>query len=172
VTRRARKEGPLEPPELEEAALRYLDRFDCSVQKLRLYLRELVRRRGGDVARLAEHAEMLLERYQQSGVLDDARFARNLGERMQERGASRRMIVAKLRARGIASTTAEAAASRSPESELAAARAVVRRRRLGPHRPEAERLPHRRRDLATLARAGFDHEVAAKALGYGSDEDF
>ena len=40
--------GPLEPRELEEAALRYLDRFDCSEKKLRMYLGSVIRRRGGD----------------------------------------------------------------------------------------------------------------------------
>jgi regulatory protein len=48
----------------------------------------------------------------------------------------------------------------------------VRRRRLGPHRPEAERQENRRRDLAALARQGFDHETAIRALGHGSDDEF
>jgi len=172
VTGRAQREKPLEPKDLEEAALRYLNRFDCSVKKLRRHLLDLVRRRGGDLTSLTEHLDVLLERYQKSGLLDDTRFAKNLGERLKERGGSRRMIVAKLRARGIETPEAEAAVPRSAESELAAARALVRRRRLGPHRPEAERLENRRRDLATLARAGFSHEVATKALGYGHEDDF
>jgi regulatory protein len=67
---------------------------------------------------------------------------------------------------------AEASVATSPRAELEAARAYVRRRRLGPHRPESERLENRRRDLAALARHGFDHETAVRALGYGGDDDF
>jgi SOS response regulatory protein OraA/RecX len=70
-----RAAGPLEPSDLEAAALRYLNRFDCSVQKLRTHLAGLVRRRGGDRVALEEHLATLLTRYQASGVLNDARFA-------------------------------------------------------------------------------------------------
>ena len=169
---KARAPGPLEPHELEAAALRYLNRFDCSVQKLRRHLASLVRRRGGDRAALEAHLETLLARYQASGVLNDARFAENLAGRLQERGGSRRAIVEKLRRRGITSGVAQAAVVTSAQSELEAARAYVRRRRLGSFRPEEERRENRRRDLAALARTGFDHETAIRALGYGSDEDF
>jgi regulatory protein len=172
VTRRVQKPGPLEPHQLEEAALRYLNRFDCSVQRLRQHLSRLIRRRGGDLEALSTRLDGLLARYRENGLLDDARFARNLGARLQERGASRRLVVAKLRARGIASGDAETAIPRSTQAELEAARALVRRRRLGPYRAEADRQTMRRRDLATLARAGFDHDTAAKALGYGREDDF
>ncbi|HEX6274711.1 MAG TPA: RecX family transcriptional regulator [Polyangiaceae bacterium] len=168
---KARERKPLTARELEDAALRYLNRFDCSVDKLRKHLRGLVRRRGGDAA-LGEHIEMLLERYRASGLVNDERFAGNLTERLQSRGASRRMVVQKLRLRGVARDVAEAAARSSPASELEAARAYARRRRLGPHRPEAERAANRHRDLAALARQGFDHDTASRALGYGADEDF
>jgi regulatory protein len=121
---------------------------------------------------LEEHLGVLLTRYQASGVLNDERFAGNLAERLQERGGSRRAIVEKLRRRGVTSGVAQAAVVTSPGSELEAARAYVRRRRLGPFRPEAERQPNRRRDLAALARTGFDHETAIRALGHGSDDEF
>jgi regulatory protein len=172
VTPKARPKGPLEPAELEALALRYLNRFDCSVQKLRTHLRQTIRRRGGDREELERRLEALLERYQASGVLNDERFAGNLAERLKTRGSSHRAIVQKLRQRGVSSVVADASVSRSPGAELEAARAYVRRRRLGPHRPEAERQENRRRDLAALARQGFDHETAVRALGHGSDDDF
>ncbi len=167
----ARDAGPFTPEALEEATLRYLNRFDCSVEKLRSYMRTLVRRHGGDAALLA-HGETLLERYRASGVLDDGRFAKNLAERMRGRGTSRRMLKKKLLARGIGRDVADEVARSSPESDLEAARAFARRRRIGPYRPEADRNANRRRDLAALARQGFDHDTALRALGYGSDEDF
>jgi len=172
LTPKGRAKGPLQPADLEAIALRYLNRFDCSVQKLRTHLRQAVRRRGGDQAVLESHAEALLARYQASGVLNDERFAGNLAERLQGRGGSRRAIVQKLRQRGIPSSVAEASIGKTPGAELEAARAFVKRRRLGPFRPEAERLENRRRDLAALARTGFDHETAIRALGHGSDDDF
>jgi regulatory protein len=172
VRGRAKPKGPLEPRELEEAALWYLNRFDCSVQKLRTHLGGVIRRRGGDVPALLAHVDALLERYRASGLLNDERFAKNLSRQLTDRGKSRRAIVQKLRMRGIAASVVDDVVPKSAESELEAARALVKRRRLGPFRPEAERLENRRRDLAALARAGFDHGTAARALGYGNDEDF
>jgi regulatory protein len=166
-----KKDAPLTERALEEAALRYLNRFDCSVEKLRKHLGALIRRRGGDPA-LKGHVDALLERYRASGLLDDARFAENLAGRLRSRGTSRRMVIQKLRLRGIARETAETIARSVPNADLESAVAYARRRRLGPHRPEAERAANRRKDLATLARAGFDHDVAVRALGYGTDEDF
>jgi len=164
--------GPLAPSELEEAALRYLNRFDCSASKLKTHLGALIRRRGGDSNALGAHVDALLERYRASGMLDDARFAENLSASLKSRGKSRRAIVAKLRVRGISSSIAETAVPKSSASELEAAEALVKRRRLGRFRPEAERQEYRRKDLAALARAGFDHEVAVRALGAGRDDDF
>ena len=166
-----RERGPLTPQALDDAALRYLNRFDCSVSKLRRHLRELVRKRGGD-ASLADHIEAMLERFRGSGLLNDERFANHLAGGLKSRGASRRMVEQKLRARGVERDVAQTAARESPGSDLDAARAYVRRRRLGPHRPEAERATNRRKDLAALARQGFDHDTATRALGYGADDDF
>jgi len=170
--RAKKKPAPLEPGTLEEAALRYLNRFDCSVQKLRTYLRGLIRRRGGDAEVLSEHIESLLTRYQESGLLNDERFATRLGESMQSRGRSRRAVIAKLRGRGIGAGIAEAAVPKSAENELEAAKELVRKRKLGPFRKPEERAEKRQRDLGTLARAGFDHETAKRALKYGGEEDF
>jgi SOS response regulatory protein OraA/RecX len=75
VTPKARPKGPLEPAELEARALSYLNRFDCSVQKLRTHLRQVIRRREGDREELEQKLEALLERYQASGLLNDERFA-------------------------------------------------------------------------------------------------
>ncbi|HET9953095.1 MAG TPA: RecX family transcriptional regulator [Polyangiaceae bacterium] len=65
------------------------------------------------------------------------------------------------------------AARSSGSAELEAAREFVRKRRIGPHRPEPERAPNRRKDLAKLARAGFDFDTACSALGgHFSEDDF
>ena len=166
-----REAEALTPEKLEAAALRYLNRFDCSVDKLRRHLRSLIRKRKGDGA-LVDHAERLLERYRASGLLNDERFAKNLAERLQSRGASRRLVEQKLRTRGIAKDLAQGVARESPGSELDAARAFVRRRRLGPFRPEAERAAKRHKDLAALARQGFSHDIASRALVHGDEDDF
>jgi regulatory protein len=172
---RAKKPRPkaeLNEAALEEAALSYLNRFDCSVEKLKKQLVAVVKRRGGEPAQFKSHIAALLERYQRSGLLNDERFAARLTMRLRERGASRRAILMKLRLRGVPASVAEASVGSGREGELESAKAYARRRRLGPHRPETEREANRRRDLAALARAGFDHDTAVRAIGYGADDDF
>ncbi|HVK65693.1 MAG TPA: RecX family transcriptional regulator, partial [Polyangium sp.] len=73
---------------------------------------------------------------------------------------------AALSAQGIAAATIDAAlAGEDAEVELDAARAFVKRRRLGPHRASAEaREAEREKDLARLGRAGFSFAVALRAL--------
>ena len=62
----------------------------------------------------------------------------------------------------MAAELAKNAQPRDPAAEDAAAAIHVRRRRLGPFRTAADTPEQRKRELASLARAGFSHEVARR----------
>ena len=162
---------------LEAAALRYLERFDCSTARLKKVLTERVSKaaRAGveEAAAAPAIIEQILERYQSSGLINDQRFAQNFAERQRDRGASRRMIEQKLRQRGISAELVQQVFPRgeSMKSELEAAQAFARRRRLGPHRKPDVREAYRQKDLMALARAGFDYDTASRAIGNSSAND-
>ncbi len=168
---------PLTRQKLEQLALTYLNRFDCTAQKLKQHLTLRAKKAGASEEAAAWICE-LCERYLGSGVLDDARFARNLASQLSARGKSARAISQKLSARGVPSDVAselmQTRKQSEPEAELEAARAYVRRRRLGPHRSAEERQAFHQKDLASLARQGFSFDVARRALGPGpsTDEEF
>ncbi len=169
---------PLTVEALHARALRHLDRFDASAAQLRALLRRLVRRADLDdaaTARLDVEIETLVARLSATGVIDDRRFAETLARGQRSRGASARAIAEKLRARGVADATIVAAIRGADGDddapELAAARALVRRRRLGRYRPPASREAMAKRDLGVLARAGFSLEVARRALEVKIDDD-
>jgi regulatory protein len=173
-----KKPEPLTRQKLEQAALAYLNRFDVSAAKLRQHLTQRARKAGGD-DQAAQWISELVERYLGSGVLDDARFARNLTSQLTARGKSTRAISQKLALRGVPSELAsELMAARKqdePGAELDAAKAYVRKRRLGPHRSPDERAEYRQKDLASLARQGFSFDTARRALGAdasGGDDEF
>lgn len=178
----ARRAPPVEitAATLAAAALAYLNRSDASRARLIRHLSSWAERRGGPGAGLSARPliDELIQRYQASGLIDDERLAANAVRGLRARGGSKRAIRVKLAARGIgASTIDEALATEGRadgEPDLVAARAYARKRRIGPYRPEAERAENRRRDLGALARAGFDFDTAARALGgiTGEDEDF
>jgi len=163
---------------LEASALRYLERFDCSSERLRKVLTERVSkaaRAGVEGAALAPPIiDEILQRYRENGLLNDERFAKNFAESLRGRGGSKRVIEMKLRARGISSEVAQQTLKNveSPaSSELEAAQAFARRRRLGPHRKPEQREEFRRKDLMALARAGFDFDTAKRVIGHSSSGD-
>jgi regulatory protein len=154
--------------QLERAALRHLNRFETSAANLKTIL---MRAAGDSLDRdvASRTIDELITRYEGSGLVDDRRFAANLAGSLRRRGASRRAIEHKLHARRLKPSAITAALESmdqdsGPNGDLEAARAYARRRRLGPHRPEAEREAHQHRDFAAMARAGFSFETARIAL--------
>ncbi len=129
---------------IERAALAYLTRFDSSVQNLRRVLTERLKRAQRategplDAARAKSDIEALLTRYQQSGLLDDRRYATHQLESLRRRGVSRRAAEQRLVQRGVGrELLAELLEAEQAESEVEAARAYLRRRRLAPRHLEA-----------------------------------
>ncbi len=99
----------------------------------------------------------------QSGVVDDTAFAGARARSLTRAGRSRRAVSAHLAAWGVPQDVAQAALP-EPESELAAALAYARRRRLGPFRVQEADADIQRKELGALARAGFPQPVAQQAL--------
>jgi regulatory protein len=159
------------PAELDKAALRYLNRYDASVEQLRRVLFRHVERHasGAALSRARDDVRALLERYQASRILDDARYAEALGRGLRARGASTMSIRMKLRARGVAEDLTEAALERlashadDGNPELSAARAYVRRKRLT-KRHDVSTPEGRNKALGSLGRQGFSYSVASAAL--------
>lgn len=177
---------PLTATGLEEAALRYLERYAASVAQLRRVLQERVRRAVaagvGNAEQGAVWVAALLARYQASGLLNDTAFAETKTASLRRRGASQRKIQGWLAERGVAAADirraldveateqgAEAGGADNGEEgqgspEVRAAWALARRRRLGPFRPPEQRRERRLKDLAVLARAGFSGTIARQVI--------
>jgi regulatory protein len=159
---------------VEKWALGYLERFASSAENLRRVLRRRVRRRTSDpeIARQAGALiDELVERYRESGLIDDAAYAAGRARYRLARGEPLRKIAAGLAAKGVDAEDRAAALATlretMPDADLAAACAFARRRRLGPFR----RGPaDRQRELAVFARAGFARREAEAVLGCADPE--
>ena len=171
-----REKRALTATALENAALYYLGRFATSSANLRRVLLRKVARSAGEDADTAEGkrlVEELIARYLRSGLLDDRAYAAQSAASLARRGRSRFSIGGRLAQKGVASDLVKEAIKGLEEggsSEIAAACALVRRRRLGPYRSPAVRSEWRQKDLATLARAGFGLGLARRVLA-ASDID-
>jgi regulatory protein len=159
--RRGRARRQYDAPALEAAAFHYLGRYASSVENLR----RVLGRKTAD----REMIDAVVAKCVRLGLLDDSGYAAARTASLARAGTSRRAIAERLRAKGLDGETIRGALS--AVNELAAACALVRRRRLGPYRPAAQRAAFRDKDLAALARAGFPLEIAREVLGCASPEE-
>lgn len=184
---RGRARGPRKatPKHLENAALHYLGRFASSAENLRRVLMRKVQRsahfHGTDADEGRAEVDHLVERFLRAGLVDDAVYAAARAASLHRRGASKRLITARLREKGVAAETIEGALAsldaEAADAELAAAVTLARRRRLGPFRakprPQDRKRAAKERELAlaALARAGFSYDVARRVVDAASADE-
>jgi regulatory protein len=186
--RHATQSAAFDDTRLHKLALGYLNRFDSSVSGLREVVMRKVRRelsgatltdqeRASQLATIQQRLDALLTRFQGSGLIDDLRLARHLVGSWRDRGMSARAIQARLLKKGVPSRVVDTAigeVAKDPQlegSEIDAAVAFARRRKLGCFGANPADKGTQRRDLARMARAGFDFDVSLRALNVRVDED-
>ncbi|WP_160297611.1 regulatory protein RecX [Demequina salsinemoris] len=139
-----------------EIALRLLDHSPRSAAQLH----EGLMKREVD----AETADLIVERYIEVGLLDDAALAAAITRtRHRERGLSRRAVAEELRRKGIGAEDAEAALAQiSSDDERVAARELAEQRwqRLASH----DARTRARRVASMLARKGYSPSLAFEVV--------
>jgi regulatory protein len=167
-----KERGGLTMAGLEKAASFYLERYASSRENLRRVLMRRVAKAARDDDTMAEEGralvEALLARYVAAGLLDDTRYAEAKAAGLARAGASRFQIRGKLFQKGVArdeiAHAVAALEARGEGSEVKAACALMRRKRLGPYRKTGDRAAYRQKDLAALARAGFALDLVRRLL--------
>lgn len=161
------------PAYLEQAGLRYLERYAASSDRVRRILMRKVRlsaqANGTDEGEGAQTVDRLVKRFTELGLIRDRDLATARAERLHQKGASKRMIQAKLGAMGLQQNDITAALREVDEqsegdSELEAAWSFARRKRLGPYRDDDKRKDLRMRDLGAMARGGFSYGVSHRVI--------
>ncbi|MCL2470005.1 MAG: RecX family transcriptional regulator [Alphaproteobacteria bacterium] len=162
---------------LEQAALFYLSRYAASEASLRRVLTQKIKRAAlADEAFAADraaqdslvaHIETILEKHRRLGVLNDQAYASMKTSNLRRAGGSARRIAQKLTQKGIApDVIAKALAQEdsafedSAQAELEAARAFARKKCL---------KAMEKKDIASMARAGFSFDVIRQVLGEDVD---
>ncbi len=167
----------LDHESLEKAALDYLGHYASSAENLRRVLRRRVARAGAEkeAAEAARGAiDAIVARLVGQNLLGDRLYAAQLAASLHRRGMSAAQIRSRLAEKGVAGDDVKAALAglgNAAESELAAACALMRRRRIGPFRAAGLRASFRERDLGVLARAGFGLDLARKVLAVRDVEE-
>jgi regulatory protein len=165
--RRPAAPRPIDAAGLQELALGYAARYATTAAKLRRYLvRKLGERHW--TPEEAPDIEGLVARLTSLGYVDDRAWAAAKTRDLTARGFGTRRVRGALAAAGVSREDASAATtpdSDDPGSALSTAIAFARRRRFGPFARAPDRDPaQRRRELAAMARAGHDFEIARQVL--------
>lgn len=171
-----RRPSPTEEPKpprpitadwLFRAAAHYLERYAASTAHLKRVLeRKVMRRamlRGEEPGEFAGLVDETVARFVELKLLDDRSFAEAKLASLRRRGSSRRHSALKLSEKGVDRETVAAVLEADETDEESAARALAKRRRLGPHRLR-DRAERRDKDIAALMRAGFPYSIAAAAI--------
>ena len=156
-----------EPADPESVARLICLRLLTAAPRTRAQLADALRRRGVP----DEAAAVVLSRFAEVGLIDDAMFARAWVEsRHHGRGLGRRALAAELNQRGVDRSDIQAAVAQlSPETELATARALVERRLASTAGQLAQvRI---RRLAGMLARKGYPPGLAYRVVREVLEQD-
>ena len=166
---------PITAKYLQNAAAFYLERYPSTAEGLRRVLSRRVAKAKMAEAPVVENVGRVIAeivaKFVAAGMIDDKAFAQTKARALHRRGTSSRLTRQKLKLAGINDDTLDHAMAgldqeldTDPQQrEWKAAVALARRRRLGPFRKK-ERKEHRNRDLAAMARGGFDYDLARKVI--------
>ncbi len=167
---------PITPKYLQNAATFYLERYPTTAEGLRRVLQRRVKRAEMLEAPIVADVERVIAeivaKFVDAGVIDDKAFAQTKARSLHRRGTSNRLTRQKLKMSGIDGDTLDKAMDALDlelhtdprQREWKAAVALARRRKLGPFRSQKERKDKRNRDLAAMARGGFDYDLARKVI--------
>jgi regulatory protein len=172
------------PQYLHNAALYYLGRYAASSKGLQRVLENKIRRaamRDPDFAADKTRHEMLrraitdlIAKFTAHGLLNDKAFTEMKVTSLRRQGRSARIIQQKLQAKGIdnsASATAlEHYDNDHDNAELQAALRLAKKKRLGKFRTVTAKPDQMRKDIATLARAGFSFAIIKQVLDSAFNE--
>jgi regulatory protein len=166
---------PITAKYLQNVATFYLERYPSTAEGLRRVLQRRVRKAEMAEAPIVDNVEHVMAeivaKFVAAGVIDDKAFAQTKARSLHRRGTSSRLTRQKLKLAGVDNDTFDKAMAGLDQEldttprqrEWTAAVALARRRRLGPFR-QKERKENRTRDLAAMARGGFDYELARKVI--------
>lgn len=170
-SRKPRKERPpLDPPKLQEMALRYVGRFATTRAKLVSYLNRKVRERGWSGPQPAD-VEALADRFAQQGYVDDSGFALSKARSLAGRGYGKARLVQSLRVAGVAEEDSAEARDHAETHALDAALRFAQRRKLGPFSAGDADPKARDRALAAMIRSGHGFELSRAILSISPGSD-
>lgn len=159
---------PLDPGALQGIAIRYVERYQTSRERLLRLLRQKIRQRGWADDSIPPDLEALADRMVELGYVNDAAFAQSRADTYSRRGLGEGGVRLRLRAAGVGNDDADKALE--GHDPLAAALDFARRKRFGPFGKGATDPKEQNRQLSAMARAGHPMGLARAIIRAETEE--
>ncbi len=160
---------------LENSGKFYLERFPASTAQFRRVMTQKINRScrahaDQDREECLNLLETMISRFQSIGFLDDSAYASGLRYSLTQRGYSASRIAITLHQKGVSPDWLQETSvcePLNPDHDWLAALRWIKKKRLGAY---STRDGGKKRSLASLARAGFEFDIAQKALSLTIEE--
>lgn len=167
---------------LHNSGLYYLQRFAASSGQFRAVMLRKVKKschhhKEQNYEDCQKLVDELVTKFERAGLINDESYTRGMISSLRRQGKSRRSIIAKLNAKGIASSLAEEKLEEyaqdsergGADSETKAAIIFARRKKLGPFRTGGDETENEKA-LGVMARAGFSYDTSRRVLEMKCEE--
>ena len=149
-----------------------MQRFETSSENLRRVLLRRVNEYAFynpdfNAAEARGWVDEIVEQFQGYNYVDDSRYAGLKIRDYLAAGKSEKYIRQKMAEKGVPEDIVNEILENEEFDPLENALQFARKKRIGRFRPEEQREAFRQKDLAALARAGFDYDVAIKVCSTG-----
>jgi regulatory protein len=180
-TKPPKKKGkPKEPTSrwLRDQALRYLDRFATTTQKMHdhLYRKSQAGAEVYDIeeAELRARINKEIDKLVSSGFLNDREYAASKARVMAKQGKSLNQIRRKMIELNLSEEIQAAAVSGLGDDtdimDKRSAARYVRKRKFGPYKSDGSRKERLQKELGSLARNGFSYDIAIQVLNLETED--
>ena len=162
---------------LKDLAYSYLEKYSPSKQQLKIYLlkKYLTKIKGTKSKReVSAIIDEIVKNLEQNKIVNDELYADSKARMFLRRGYSLNKIHQSLINKGIDSKYIKQSIDKIKddkiEPDFVSALKVCKRRRIGPLRPEENRVLFYKKDMGILARGGFSFEMSKRILDLETSE--
>ncbi len=163
--------------EMQNFSLTYIEKYAPSKQQLRTYLlKKYLKSKIPNINKknITDLIDVVLQDLEKKKFLNDKFYSNSKAKSLLNRGSSINKIRYYLLSKGVntqyISETIDKIKETNEDQDFFSAIKICKKKRIGPSRTENNRTIFYKKDIAILARSGFDFETSRKVMDLNKDE--
>ena len=163
--------------EMRNFSLVYIEKYAPSKQQLRTYLlKKYLKSKIGNTNKknITDLIDVVLEDLENSKFVNDKFYSKSKAQSLIRRGSSINKIRNYLLSKGVnnefINETINDIKEKNHDQDFFSAIKLCKKKRIGPARTEDNRPLFYKKDIAVLARSGFDFEISKKVMDLDKEE--